>query len=154
MNFHRIKFLAIATEDKIEVYAWAPKPYHKFMAFKVSTLIVFQPFNEVLIKVFLIKLLQLRRLSSLCCLLNCCPNFSPEYSTKNHAVKLLPLNRSFLFRSIPSCYVCCVVIFACSLWSLDSPVFRVRSFKTKFARASFERDYNVRSPYFKLQGSR
>ena len=36
VNFHRIKFLAIATEDKIEVYAWAPKPYHKFMAFKVS----------------------------------------------------------------------------------------------------------------------
>ena len=44
VNFHRIKFLAIATEDKIEVYAWAPKPYHKFMAFKVSTLTVFQPF--------------------------------------------------------------------------------------------------------------
>lgn len=36
VNFHRIKFLAIATENKIEVYAWAPKPYHKFMAFKVS----------------------------------------------------------------------------------------------------------------------
>lgn len=35
VNFHRIKFLAIATEDQIEVYAWAPKPYHKFMAFKV-----------------------------------------------------------------------------------------------------------------------
>lgn len=34
VNFHRIKFLAIATENKIEVYAWAPKPYHKFMAFK------------------------------------------------------------------------------------------------------------------------
>lgn len=34
VNFHRIKFLAIATEDRIEVYAWAPKPYHKFMAFK------------------------------------------------------------------------------------------------------------------------
>lgn len=44
VNFHRIKFLAIATEDKIEVYAWAPKPYHKFMAFKVSTRAVFQPF--------------------------------------------------------------------------------------------------------------
>lgn len=48
VNFHRIKFLAIATEDKIEVYAWAPKPYHKFMAFKVSTLTVFQrPFNKI-----------------------------------------------------------------------------------------------------------
>ena len=50
VNFHRIKFLAIATEDKIEVYAWAPKPYHKFMAFKVSTLTVFQPFNEIKLK--------------------------------------------------------------------------------------------------------
>jgi len=35
VNFHRIKFLAIAAESRIEVYAWAPKPYHKFMAFKV-----------------------------------------------------------------------------------------------------------------------
>lgn len=35
MNFHRIKFLAFATQSSIEVYAWAPKPYHKFMAFKV-----------------------------------------------------------------------------------------------------------------------
>ena len=36
VNFHRIKFLAIAVDFSIEVYAWAPKPYHKFMAFKVS----------------------------------------------------------------------------------------------------------------------
>jgi len=34
VNFHRIKFLAIAVGNAIEVYAWAPKPYHKFMAFK------------------------------------------------------------------------------------------------------------------------
>ncbi|KXJ16260.1 misshapen-like kinase 1 [Exaiptasia diaphana] len=34
VNFHRIKFLAFATQSSIEVYAWAPKPYHKFMAFK------------------------------------------------------------------------------------------------------------------------
>ncbi|XP_065644866.1 serine/threonine-protein kinase mig-15 isoform X2 [Hydra vulgaris] len=34
VNFHRIKFLAIAVGYAIEVYAWAPKPYHKFMAFK------------------------------------------------------------------------------------------------------------------------
>lgn len=34
VNFHRIKFLAIAVGHAIEVYAWAPKPYHKFMAFK------------------------------------------------------------------------------------------------------------------------
>ena len=24
----------IALRDSIEIYAWAPKPYHKFMAFK------------------------------------------------------------------------------------------------------------------------
>ncbi|XP_048588849.1 misshapen-like kinase 1 isoform X2 [Nematostella vectensis] len=34
VNFHRIKFLAMASRNRIEVYAWAPKPYHKFMAFK------------------------------------------------------------------------------------------------------------------------
>lgn len=43
VNFHRIKFLAIATEDKIEVYAWAPKPYHKFMAFKSFPYLVHRP---------------------------------------------------------------------------------------------------------------
>uniref|UniRef100_A0ACB8EXD2 Misshapen-like kinase 1 n=1 Tax=Sphaerodactylus townsendi TaxID=933632 RepID=A0ACB8EXD2_9SAUR len=30
----RIKFLVIALKNSVEVYAWAPKPYHKFMAFK------------------------------------------------------------------------------------------------------------------------
>ena len=39
VNFHRIKFLAIAVTNRIEVYAWAPKPYHKFMAFKVPNII-------------------------------------------------------------------------------------------------------------------
>uniref|UniRef100_A0A7N8YDU8 non-specific serine/threonine protein kinase n=1 Tax=Mastacembelus armatus TaxID=205130 RepID=A0A7N8YDU8_9TELE len=29
-----IKFLVIALKNAVEVYAWAPKPYHKFMAFK------------------------------------------------------------------------------------------------------------------------
>ncbi|XP_068685420.1 serine/threonine-protein kinase mig-15-like [Montipora foliosa] len=43
VNFHRIKFLAIATENKIEVYAWAPKPYHKFMAFKSFPYLVHKP---------------------------------------------------------------------------------------------------------------
>ena len=79
--------------------------------------------------------------------------FGLECSTKNHAVKLLPLNRSSLFLLIPSFCVCCVVIFARSLGSPDSRISCVRSFKTKLARASFERDYNVCSPYFKLQGS-
>lgn len=26
----------IAVKNSVEVYAWAPKPYHKFMAFKVN----------------------------------------------------------------------------------------------------------------------
>ncbi|CAB4016448.1 mitogen-activated kinase kinase kinase kinase 4-like, partial [Paramuricea clavata] len=43
VNFHRIKFLSIAVQDRIEVYAWAPKPYHKFMAFKSFTNLVPRP---------------------------------------------------------------------------------------------------------------
>lgn len=35
VKYERIKFLVIALKDSIEIYAWAPKPYHKFMAFKV-----------------------------------------------------------------------------------------------------------------------
>ncbi|XP_028160285.1 serine/threonine-protein kinase mig-15 isoform X6 [Ostrinia furnacalis] len=34
VKYQRIKFLVIALKDSIEIYAWAPKPYHKFMAFK------------------------------------------------------------------------------------------------------------------------
>lgn len=37
VKYERIKFLVIALKDSIEIYAWAPKPYHKFMAFKVPT---------------------------------------------------------------------------------------------------------------------
>lgn len=36
VKYERIKFLVIALKDSIEIYAWAPKPYHKFMAFKVG----------------------------------------------------------------------------------------------------------------------
>lgn len=35
MKYERIKFLVIALKNAVEIYAWAPKPYHKFMAFKV-----------------------------------------------------------------------------------------------------------------------
>ncbi|XP_072180179.1 mitogen-activated protein kinase kinase kinase kinase 4-like [Diadema setosum] len=35
IKYEKIKFLVIALKDSIEIYAWAPKPYHKFMAFKV-----------------------------------------------------------------------------------------------------------------------
>ena len=34
VTFQRIRFLVIATKETIEIYAWAPKPYHKFMPFK------------------------------------------------------------------------------------------------------------------------
>jgi len=35
VKYERIKFLVIALPDSIDIYAWAPKPYHKFMVFKV-----------------------------------------------------------------------------------------------------------------------
>jgi len=38
VKHERIKFLAVALRDSIEVYAWAPKPYNKFMSFKVRRL--------------------------------------------------------------------------------------------------------------------
>lgn len=41
VKYERIKFLVIALKDSIEIYAWAPKPYHKFMAFKVIMNIFF-----------------------------------------------------------------------------------------------------------------
>ncbi|XP_056665244.1 nik-related protein kinase isoform X2 [Monodelphis domestica] len=34
VKYERIKFLVVALRNSVEVYAWAPKPYHKFMAFK------------------------------------------------------------------------------------------------------------------------
>uniref|UniRef100_A0A671RGD4 non-specific serine/threonine protein kinase n=1 Tax=Sinocyclocheilus anshuiensis TaxID=1608454 RepID=A0A671RGD4_9TELE len=34
VRYEKIKFLVIALRNAVEVYAWAPKPYHKFMAFK------------------------------------------------------------------------------------------------------------------------
>ncbi|XP_033948748.1 mitogen-activated protein kinase kinase kinase kinase 4 isoform X2 [Pseudochaenichthys georgianus] len=34
VRYDKIKFLVIALKNAVEVYAWAPKPYHKFMAFK------------------------------------------------------------------------------------------------------------------------
>lgn len=36
VRYEKIKFLVIALKNAVEVYAWAPKPYHKFMAFKVG----------------------------------------------------------------------------------------------------------------------
>ncbi|EPY78440.1 TRAF2 and NCK interacting kinase isoform 9-like protein [Camelus ferus] len=36
VKYERIKFLVIALKNAVEIYAWAPKPYHKFMAFKIQ----------------------------------------------------------------------------------------------------------------------
>lgn len=46
VKYERIKFLVIALKDSIEIYAWAPKPYHKFMAFKVF-LKTFEPLTQL-----------------------------------------------------------------------------------------------------------
>ncbi|XP_067898907.1 traf2 and NCK-interacting protein kinase-like isoform X12 [Heterodontus francisci] len=37
VKYERIRFLVIALKNAVEIYAWAPKPYHKFMAFKSFT---------------------------------------------------------------------------------------------------------------------
>ncbi|NP_955997.1 TRAF2 and NCK interacting kinase a [Danio rerio] len=41
--YERIKFLVIALKNSVEIYAWAPKPYHKFMAFKSFTELQHRP---------------------------------------------------------------------------------------------------------------
>ncbi|XP_054273457.1 serine/threonine-protein kinase mig-15 isoform X3 [Macrosteles quadrilineatus] len=43
VKYERIKFLVIALKDSIEIYAWAPKPYHKFMAFKTFGELTYRP---------------------------------------------------------------------------------------------------------------
>ncbi|KRX44037.1 Serine/threonine-protein kinase mig-15 [Trichinella murrelli] len=43
VKYERIKFLVIGLESSIEIYAWAPKPYHKFMAFKSFGQLTHQP---------------------------------------------------------------------------------------------------------------
>ena len=43
VKYERIKFLIVALTDSIEVYAWAPKPYHKFMTFKVFSQLTYSP---------------------------------------------------------------------------------------------------------------
>lgn len=43
VKYDRIKFLVIALKDSIEIYAWAPKPYLKFMAFKSFADLVHKP---------------------------------------------------------------------------------------------------------------
>uniref|UniRef100_A0A674NEA9 non-specific serine/threonine protein kinase n=1 Tax=Takifugu rubripes TaxID=31033 RepID=A0A674NEA9_TAKRU len=43
VKYERIKFLVLALKNSVEVYAWAPKPYHKFMAFKSFGDLVHRP---------------------------------------------------------------------------------------------------------------
>uniref|UniRef100_A0A8D3A3E7 non-specific serine/threonine protein kinase n=1 Tax=Scophthalmus maximus TaxID=52904 RepID=A0A8D3A3E7_SCOMX len=43
VKYERIKFLVLALKNAVEVYAWAPKPYHKFMAFKSFGDLVHRP---------------------------------------------------------------------------------------------------------------
>lgn len=56
VKYERIKFLVVALKDGIEIYAWAPKPYHKFMAFKVTfkAFNVFVPFQITFTNVVII----------------------------------------------------------------------------------------------------
>ncbi|XP_077204526.1 TRAF2 and NCK-interacting protein kinase isoform X5 [Paroedura picta] len=44
VKYERIKFLVIALKNAVEIYAWAPKPYHKFMAFKSFADLQHKPF--------------------------------------------------------------------------------------------------------------
>uniref|UniRef100_A0A915JRU4 non-specific serine/threonine protein kinase n=1 Tax=Romanomermis culicivorax TaxID=13658 RepID=A0A915JRU4_ROMCU len=43
VRYEKIKFLVVGLENSIEIYAWAPKPYHKFMAFKSFGQLTHQP---------------------------------------------------------------------------------------------------------------
>ncbi|XP_076336967.1 serine/threonine-protein kinase mig-15-like isoform X9 [Tachypleus tridentatus] len=43
VKYERIKFLVIALRESVEIYAWAPKPYHKFMAFKSFPDLIHRP---------------------------------------------------------------------------------------------------------------
>ncbi|XP_014055599.1 mitogen-activated protein kinase kinase kinase kinase 4 isoform X4 [Salmo salar] len=45
VRYEKIKFLVIALKNAVEVYAWAPKPYHKFMAFKSFGLLPQRPLS-------------------------------------------------------------------------------------------------------------
>ncbi|XP_030649215.1 mitogen-activated protein kinase kinase kinase kinase 4 [Chanos chanos] len=45
VRYEKIKFLVIALKNAVEVYAWAPKPYHKFMAFKSFTSLPQRPLS-------------------------------------------------------------------------------------------------------------
>ena len=51
VKYERIKFLVIALRDSIEIYAWAPKPYHKFMAFKSFSELQHRPQVESLLEI-------------------------------------------------------------------------------------------------------
>lgn len=43
INYQRLRFLVIAQGNVIQMFAWAPKPYHKFMPYKVFTDLPYRP---------------------------------------------------------------------------------------------------------------
>ncbi|RDD46693.1 Traf2 and NCK-interacting protein kinase [Trichoplax sp. H2] len=43
VKYDQIKFLCVALRNSIEIYAWAPKPFHKFMTFKSFTNLSYSP---------------------------------------------------------------------------------------------------------------
>ncbi|VDN25132.1 unnamed protein product [Gongylonema pulchrum] len=54
VRYERIKFLVVGLEGTIEIYAWAPKPYHKFMAFKVLFIFYFLHGNNSALGILLL----------------------------------------------------------------------------------------------------
>ena len=43
MKFERIKFLVVAIRNGVDVFAWAPKPYNRFMLYKTFQNLVHRP---------------------------------------------------------------------------------------------------------------
>ncbi|KAL3313945.1 hypothetical protein Ciccas_007442, partial [Cichlidogyrus casuarinus] len=43
VKYDKIKFLVIALRETVEIFAWAPRPYHKFMFFKCFSGLKYRP---------------------------------------------------------------------------------------------------------------
>ncbi|KAL1247040.1 hypothetical protein QQF64_034475 [Cirrhinus molitorella] len=67
VKYERIKFLVIALKCVVEVYAWAPKPYHKFMAFK--------SFGDLVTSPLLVSISTVERVQRLKCHYGSCSGF-------------------------------------------------------------------------------
>ena len=59
VQHERMKFLVIATKTDVEVYAWAQKPYSKFMQFKVSYCLIKAALSayKILSRIFCVEIL-------------------------------------------------------------------------------------------------